>query len=195
MALIEKIKQLRQETGISLAACKKALEEAGGDIEKAKTLLREWGKEVADKKAERGTKEGIIISYIHPNKKVGVLLDIRCESDFVARSDDFQKLAHEICLQIAAMRPLYPKEEDIPENILEREKDIYRQQLKDSGKPEKVIEQIIEGKLNKFKEQVVLMSQPWIKEDKKTISDLVNDYIAKLGENITIKKFIRYEIG
>ncbi len=195
MTLIEKIKQLRQETGISLAACKKALEEAGGDIEKAKTLLREWGQEVADKKAERGTKEGIITSYIHPNKKVGVLLDIRCESDFVARSDDFQKLAHEICLQIAAMKPLYPKEEDIPENILEKEKDIYRQQLKDSGKPEKVIEQIIEGKLKKFKEQVVLMSQPWIKEDKKTISDLVNDYIAKLGENITIKRFIRYEIG
>jgi elongation factor Ts len=194
MISINQIKQLRQETGISVSECKKALEEANGDIEKAKITLREWGKELADKKSAREAGEGIIEAYIHPNKKVGVLLDLRCESDFVARSRDFQNLAHEICLQITAMRPLYLTSEDIPENFLDGEKKIYQEQLKDSGKPEKIVNQIIEGKLRKYKEKVSLVSQSWVKDETKTIKDLINDHIAKLGENITIKKFARYEI-
>ena len=194
MITIDQIKKLRQETGVSITECKKALEESNGDFEKAKEVLRKWGRELAGKKSERETGEGIIESYIHPNKKVGVLLDLRCESDFVARSSEFQKLAHELCLQIAAMKPLFLKEEDIPEKFIEGEKNIYKEQLKDSGKPEHIVNQIIEGKLKKYKEQVSLLSQVWIKDDQKTIKDLIEEYVAKLGENIIIKDFTRYEI-
>ena len=194
MITIDQIKKLRQETGVSITECKKALEESNGDFEKAKEVLRKWGRELAGKKSERETGEGIIESYIHPNKKVGVLIDLRCESDFVARSSEFQKLAHELCLQIAAMKPLFLKEEDIPEKFIEGEKNIYKEQLKDSGKPEHIVNQIIEGKLKKYKEQVSLLSQVWIKDDQKTIKDLIEEYVAKLGENIIIKDFTRYEI-
>ncbi len=194
MITIDQIKQLRQETGVSVIECKKALQETKGDFEKAKELLRKWGRELAGKKSEREAGEGIIESYIHPNKKVGVLVDIRCESDFVARSADFQKLAHELCLQIAAMSPLFLKEEDIPEEFIDGEKKIYKEQFKNSGKPEKIIGQIIEGKLKKYKEEISLTSQPWIKDEEKTIKDLINEYVAKLGENIIIKRFIKYDI-
>lgn len=194
MVSIEQIKQLRQETGISVIECKKALQEADGDFKRAKEILREWGRELANKKAERETGEGIVESYIHPNKKIGVLVDLRCESDFVARSEDFRNLAHEICLQIAAMNPLFLVEEDIPENFLDGEKKIYQEQLKDSGKPKKIISQIIEGKLKKYKEQVSLMSQPWVKDETKTIKDLIDGCISKIGENIAVKRSARYEI-
>lgn len=194
MVLIERVRQLREETGVSIIECKKALEEAGGDIERAKETLRKWGRELAGKKSEREAKEGIIESYVHPNKKIGVLLDIRSESDFVAKSLEFRNLAHEICLQIAAMKPLYIKIEDIPEEFLKRERNIYQEQLKNSGKPKKIINEIIEGKLKKYKEEISLLSQPWIKDESKTIKDLVDEHIAKFGENIIIKKFIRYEI-
>jgi len=194
MISIEIIKQLREETGVSISECKKALEKTNGDLEKAKEILRKWGEEVAEKKSSRQTGQGIIESYIHPNKKVGVLLDIRCESDFVAKSKDFQDLSHEICLQIAAMNPLFIKEEDISEDLINKEKEIYKEQLKDSNKPEKIIEEIIEGKLKKYKERVSLLSQLWIKDEEKTINDLMNEYISKLGENILIKRFTRYEI-
>ncbi len=194
MISIDQVKQLRQETGVSVIECKKALQETKGDFEKAKELLRKWGRELAGKKSEREAGEGIIESYIHPNKKVGVLVDIRCESDFVARSADFQKLAHELCLQIAAMSPLFLKEEDIPEEFIDGEKKIYKEQFKNSGKPEKIIGQIIEGKLKKYKEEISLTSQPWIKDEEKTIKDLINEYVAKLGENIIIKRFIKYDI-
>ena len=148
MVSINQIKQLRQETSVSIIECKKALEEAEGDVEKAKKILRKRGQEFAEKKVDRGAKTGIIESYIHQNKKIGVLLDIRCETDFVAKSADFQNLAHEICLQIAAVRS----------------------------------------------EEIPLLSQPWIKDEAKTIKDLINEYITKTGENIVIKKFTRYEI-
>ncbi len=194
MISINQIKQLRQETGVSVIECKKALQEADGDFKRAKEILREWGRELANKKAERETGEGIIESYIHPNKKIGVLVDLRCESDFVARSEDFRNLAHEICLQIAAMSPLFLIEGDIPENFLDGEKKIYQEQLKDSGKPKKIISQIIEGKLKKYKEQVSLMSQPWVKDETKTIKDLIDGCISKIGENIIVKRFARYEI-
>jgi len=191
---IDQIKQLRQETGVSVMECKRALEEAGGDMEKAKEILRKWGKVFAEKKVEREVKEGIIESYVHPNKKIGVLVELRCESDFVARSEEFQRLAHELCLQIAAMRPLFLREEEIPPEFLDGERKIYQEQLKDSGKPEKIINQIIEGKLEKYKKEISLMSQPWIKDESKTIKDLLDVYIAKLGENLVIKRFARFEI-
>jgi len=194
MVTIDQIKQLREETGVSPTEIKKALQEAKGDTEKAKELLRVWGKTLADKKTSRETKSGIVESYIHPDSKTGVLLDIRCESDFVAKSSDFKNLAHEICLQIAAMKPLFVKEEDIPEEFLDGEIKIYKEQIKDSGKPEKIVAQILEGKIKKYKEEVSLLSQLWIKDDSKTIKELIEDTVAKVGENIEVKRFVRYEI-
>jgi len=191
---LEKIKQLREETQVSLGECKKALEESGGDIEKAKEILRMKGKEIAGKKAQRETGEGIIETYLHPNKKIGVMVELRCETDFVARSEQFKKLAHEICLQIAAMNPLFLKEEDIPEEFLDGERKIYKEQLKDSSKPQKIIDEIIEGKLKKYKQSISLLSQPWIKDETKTIKDLIEETIAKVGENILVKRFVRYQI-
>jgi len=194
MITINQIKQLRQETGVSISECKKALEESNGDIEKAKEILRKWGKDLAGKKKEREANQGIVEAYVHPNRKVGAMLGLRCESDFVARSEEFQNLAHEICLQITAMNPSFVREEDIPEHFLDGKKKIYSEQVKDSGKPQKIVDQIIEGKLKKYKEEICLLSQAWIKDDTKTINDLVNEAIAKIGENIVVERFSRYEI-
>lgn len=194
MVNIDQIKQLRQQTGVSISECKKALEATGGDIGEAKRKLREWGRELAEKKSERETGQGIVDSYVHPNKKIGVLLELNCETDFVAKSKDFQNLAHELCLQIAAMKPMFVKEEDIPEEFCDGERKIYQEQFKNSGKPEKIIDQIIEGKLKKYKESISLISQPWVKDDSKTIKELIESHISKLKENITIKNFVRYEI-
>lgn len=194
MISIDQIKNLRQETGVSVSECKKALEQAKGDNQKAKDILREWGKELAGKKSEREAGSGIIESYLHPNKKVGAMVELRCETDFVAKSKDFKELAHELCLQITAMKPLFLKEEDIDEKFLHGEKKIYKEQLKDSGKPEKIVKQVIEGKLKKYKKQVSLLSQSWVKDDSKTINGLIEEYIAKIGENIKVERFTRYEI-
>ncbi len=194
MSSIEQLKQLREQTGISMIECKKALKEAEGDIEKAKEILREKGKEMIKGKESRGIGQGIIASYIHSGEKIGVLLKIHCETDFVAKSEEFRKLAHEICLQIAALRPLFVSPKDIPEEFLDGERKIYQKQFADSGKPQKIIEQVIEGKLKKYKEEVSLISQNWVKDETKTIGDLIEDYIAKLGEKIEIEKFTRYEI-
>jgi len=194
MESVETLKKLRSETGVSISACKKALDESGGDIEKAKEILRKSGQDLAGKKSSRETEQGIIESYIHANKKVGVLLDIRTETDFVAKSDDFRKIAHEICLQIAAMAPLYVKEEDISENLLKKEEEIYREQFKNSTKPKEVIDSIVKGKIAKQKKEISLLSQPWVKDNSKTIKDLIEEKIAKLGENIIVEKFVRYEI-
>ena len=194
MVNIDQIKQLRKETGLAISECKKVLTESGGNIEKAKEILRKWGCNFARKIGERATTQGIIESYIHPNRKIGALLDIRCESDFVAKSEDFRNLAHELCLQIAAMNPLFLKVEDIPEKFLDRERKIYRKQFSESGKPQKIINEIVEEKLKKYKEEISLLSQPWIKDESKTIKDLISEHIAKLGENIVVKSFARYEI-
>ncbi len=194
MANIDQLKQLREETGISMLECKRALEEAEGDIERAKEILREKGKEMVKGKEGRTISHGVVASYIHPGAKIGVLLELYCETDFVAKSEDFKKLAHEICLQIAAARPLFRKADDIPEEFLDGEKKIYQKQAKNSGKPEKIIEQIIEGKLKKYKEEVCLMPQVWVKDDSKTIKQMIDEHIAKIGENITIKRFARFEI-
>lgn len=194
MVNIDMLKKLRLETGVSFAECKKALEESGGDLVRAKEILRERGQKIAELKSQRQTQQGIIEAYIHPNKKVGVLIDLRCESDFVARSPEFQTLAHELALQITAMKPMYISPEDIPEEFLAGERKIYQEQLTGSGKPQKIIDQIVEGKIQKYKEEVSLMSQPWIRDESKTIRELINDYIAKIGENIKVERFERYEI-
>jgi len=177
-----------------LADCKKALEETGGDIEKAKEVLRKRGEAVAQKKGERSVGAGIIDSYIHSNKRLGVMIELDCETDFVARSEDFQNLAHELCLQIASMSPLFVKEEDIPEEILKKEKEIYEEQVKALNKPKEIVEGIIKGKLERYKKENCLLNQPWIKEEDKTIQNLINEYIAKTGENILVKRFVRYEL-
>ena len=194
MVTIDQIKQLREETGVSVSEVKKALEQSKGDLEKARDLLRVLGKAVAAKKTTRETKSGLVETYIHPNAKTGVLLDIRCETDFVAKSSDFKNLAHEICLQIAAMKPIYVKEEDIQEEFLDGETKIYKEQVAGSGKPEKIVAQIIEGKLKKYKDGICLLSQPLIKDDTKTIKNIIEDTIGKVVEKIEIKKFARYEI-
>ncbi|MBU3895903.1 elongation factor Ts [Patescibacteria group bacterium] len=194
MVSIDHIKQLREETGVSPTDCKKALEEARGDFKKAKDLLRIRGQAVANKKVSRETSRGLVDAYIHPNAKTGVLLDIRCESDFVAKSVEFKTLSHEICLQIAAMKPLFIKEDDIPEEFVDGEKKIYQEQVKDSGKPKNIVDQIVEGKLNKYKQSVCLLAQPWIKDDSLSIKNLIEQAIGKIGENIEVKKFSRFEI-
>ncbi|KUK66192.1 MAG: Elongation factor T [Parcubacteria bacterium 34_609] len=191
---IETIKKLREETGISLGDCKKALEESNGDISLAKEYLKKRGAAVALKKTEREASAGIIDSYIHSNKRLGVLLEINCETDFVARGEEFQNLAHEVCLQIASMKPMYLKEEEIPQSVLEKEKEIITEQVKEMNKPAEVLEGIIKGKLEKYKKEVCLLDQLWIKDDSKTIQSLINEYIAKIGENIIVKRFVIYEL-
>ena len=191
---INQLKQLREETSSPVKDCLKALEDSGGSLEKAKEILKKRGKIIAEKKAEREAKEGIVDSYLHPNKKVGVLLEIRCESDFVAKAKNFQDLSHEICLQIAASNPLFVSEKDIPEDFVEKEKKIYEEQATESGKDKNILEQIIEGKWKKRKEEICLLEQPWIKDENKKIKDLLTESIAKLGENIVIRGFSRFSI-
>ena len=194
MVSIDQVKKLREQTGISIMECKKALEEANGDIEKAKKILREKGKETVKARAGKESANGIVDAYIHGNGKIGVLLEINCESDFVARSEEFKKLSHEICLHIAAANPLFLEETEIPEEFLDGEKKIYQKQFAGSGKPQNIVDQIIQGKLEKYKKEVSLLSQPWIKDPNKTIEDLLNEYRALIGEKIQIKRFARFEI-
>ncbi|MFA5355699.1 MAG: elongation factor Ts [Candidatus Paceibacterota bacterium] len=194
MADLEKVKQLREETAVSLGECRKALEESAGDLGKAKDILRKMGRSLAEKRVSRDAKSGIIYSYLHSNNKVGVMIELRCESDFVANSSDFRNLAHEISLQIAAMNPKFIAPEDITEKDLEKEKEIYEDQLKSSGKPKEMIGKIMEGKINKYKEENSLMTQAWVKDDTKTIKDLFDETVAKIGEKIKVSKFVRYEI-
>lgn len=190
---IELIKKLREETGISLGDCKKALEASNGDMVIAKEYLKKRGASVAEKKTEREVGAGIIDSYVHLNKRLGVLLELNCETDFVSRGEDFKNLSHEICLQVVSMKPKYLKEDEVPENVLEKEKEIIVEQVKEMNKPDNIIEGIIKGKLQKYKKEVCLLDQLWIKDDSKTIQSLINEYIAKTGENIVVKRFVMYE--
>ena len=194
MSNIDQIKQLREETDVSFMQCKKAIEEANGDIDAAKEVLRKWGSQLAQKKSEREVSQGVIGTYVHPNGKIGVMLELLCESDFVAKSEGFKELAHEICLQIAATKPLYLKAEDIPAELLEKEKAIYQEQMKDEDKPKEILEQVIVGKISKYEKGISLLSQGWIKDESKTIQGLVEEYVTKLKENIVVEKFTRYEI-
>jgi elongation factor Ts len=192
---IELLKKLRERTGLGMLDCKKALEEAKGDIDEAINILRKKGIAIAQKRAEKATTEGVVHSYIHPGEKVGVLVELDCETDFVARTEEFRKFAADIAMHIAAMRPLYVNPEEVDPKIFDREKEIYKEQLANSGKPDKIIDQIVEGKLNKFYKEVCLTKQVFVKNDQKTIEDLLKEMIAKTGENIKIRRFARYEIG
>ena len=189
------IKELRERTGAGILDCKKALEKTGGDIDKAVEELRKMGIAKADKKLSRETKEGLIEAYIHPGAKLGVLVELSCETDFVANTKEFKELAHNIAMQIAAQAPSFVKREDIPQEVIEKEKEIYREQLKNSGKHEHVIEKIVEGKLEKFYEEACLYEQAYIKDPSITVEELIKTHIAKFGENIRVKRFARFRIG
>ncbi len=191
----ETVKELRQRTGIGMMECKQALKESKGDIEKAILILRKKGYARAQDKMSRETVEGIIGSYIHLNGKIGVLLEVNCESDFVARNDEFKELVKNIALHIAASDPKYVSSEDIPPEVLDQEKEITREQFKDSKKPPEIVDKIVQGKLGKFYEEVCLLNQPYVKDDKVSIEQLVASHIAKFSENIRIKRFARYELG
>lgn len=192
---IEKVKALREKTGVSVALCKQALEESSGDEVKAVEILRKKGSLLAEKKAGRSAQEGIVEAYVHHNGKIGVLLELNCETDFVAKQDKFKSLAKEIAMQIAATSPRYIKKDEVTQDVLEKEKEIYRELVKKEGKPEKVVEKIVEGKLEKFYQDVCLLEQPYFRDDKKKIKDLLNESVAALGENIVIRRFLRYMVG
>lgn len=189
------IQQLRERTGLGMMDCKKALEETNGDIEKAIELLRKKGAAVAAKRSDKTTAEGLVHAYIHPGAQIGVLIEVNCETDFVARTDAIKEFAHNICLHIAAMKPIYLSTADVDEKFLAAEKDIIKEQLAQSGKTGKVLDQILEGKLKKVFADVCLLEQQYIKNDKFTVNQVLQELIAKTGENIKIKKFARFEVG
>jgi elongation factor Ts len=189
------IQKLRDITGLGLMDCRKALEEAKGDIEGAVELLRRKGASVAAKRADKETAEGLIVAYIHPGSQIGVLVEINTETDFVARTEDVRQFAHDLCLHITAMKPLYLVPEDVDSAFVDREKTIFKEQIASSGKPEKIVNQIVEGKINKFYDEICLLNQPFIKDDEMTVSDVLNQIIGKTGEKIKIKRFSRFEIG
>jgi elongation factor Ts len=189
------VKELREKTGAPMGDCKNALVEAKGDIEGAIVVLRKKGVATAAKKATRTTSEGSVASYIHAGGKIGVLVEVNCESDFVARTDDFKNLVHDIAMHIAATDPRFIRKEDVTPEAYEKEKDIYRAQAVQTGKPAPVIEKIVEGKMTKFYEEVCLYEQPFIKEQTITVSQLIASVIGKLGENISVKRFARFKVG
>ena len=189
------VKDLRAKTNAGMMDCKKALVETNGDFEKAVEYLRKKGLAIAAKRSGRDTKEGLIHSYIHAGSKLGVLVEINCETDFVAKNDQFKQFANDIAMQVAAAVPLAVKREELDETIIEKEREIYRQQALESGKPEKILDKIVEGKLKKFCSEVCLMEQAFIKDPDKTITDLLNETIASIGENISIRRFARFQLG
>jgi elongation factor Ts len=189
------VKALRDLTGAGMMDCKKALEETGGDVEKAIDLLRQKGIARADKRSDRGATEGVIGSYVHFNGKIAVLVELNCETDFVARTEDFQRLAKDLSLHIASANPLAVSEETVPADVLEREKAIYRAQAAESGKPPAVQEKMVEGKVRKFFEERVLLDQPYVKDDSQKVGDLVKAVSGKLGERVAVRRFVRFEVG
>lgn len=189
------VKDIRDRTGAPFIDCKKALEEVGGDYEKAIDVLRIKGLAKAAKKAGRETPEGVVTSYIHAGGKIGVMVEVNCETDFVARNQEFQAFTKEIAMQIAAANPSYITREDVPENVLMREKEVMKAQVIESGKPENMAERIVEGKIIRFYEEICLLDQTYIRDPKIKISDLLKSLIAKIGENIVIRRFVRYQLG
>jgi len=192
---MELVKELREKTGAGMLDCKNALEKANGDINKAIEILREKGLAVAQKRSGRAVSQGMVGAYIHMNGKIGVLVEVNCETDFVANTKEFQDFVHELAMQIAATDPRYVKREDVPEEVIAKEKEIYAKQLEEQKKPPQVIEKIVAGKLEKFYEEVCLLDQPYVRDDKKKISDLLKDLIGKLGENIVVRRFVRFQVG
>lgn len=192
---LESIQKLRQITGLGMLDCKKALETSNGDIEKAIEELRKQGAAVASKRAGKDTAEGIVVAYIHPGAQTGVLVEINCETDFVARTEDIKNFAQDVAMHIAALKPAYLSPEDVSADFLEKEKEIIRVQLANEGKPANFIENIVAGKVNKIYSDVCLLKQTFVKNDKKTIEDLLKELVAKTGENVRIKQFSRFEVG
>ena len=188
------VKDLREKTGAGMMDCKKALAETGGDYAKAEEWLRKKGITGAAKKSGRVAAEGLVGTYVHGGK-IGVVVEVNCETDFVARNEDFQALVKDLAMHIAAASPLYVRREEVPAEALEKEKEIQRQQLREQKKPEQMIEKILEGKMGKYYETVCLLDQYWVKDDKKKISELVTEKIAKIGENISVRRFVRYQVG
>ena len=189
------IKELRERTGSGMADCKKALVECSGDMDKAIEMLRKKGLAKAAKKAGRVATEGLVTSYIHQNNRIGVLLETNCETDFVAKNEAFKEFTQEVSLQIAAMSPQYVKDSEVPEDVIATERRIRMETAKESGKPEQVIGKIVDGQIKKWLKELCLMDQAWVKDDKKTIADLQKELVAKLGENIQVRRFIRFELG
>jgi elongation factor Ts len=189
------VKQLREKTSAGMMECKKALEEAKGNLEEAEVVLRKRGMASAAKKSSRSTKQGSIGTYIHPGSQLGVMVEINCESDFVARTDDFQELVRDLAMHIAAADPLFVRREEVTAEVLDKERDIARDRARNEGKPEKIIDRIIEGRIDKYYEEVVLLEQPFVKESSLTVKDLINQKIAKLGENISVSRFVRMKVG
>lgn len=189
------VKELREKTGLGLMDCKKALVETECDLEKAVEYLRKKGALKAAKREGRATSEGRIGSYIHMNGKIGVLLEINCESDFVAKTDQFAELVHDICMHIAASSPQWISPDNVPEEVLAKEKEIYMVQAKEAGKPDKMLEKIAEGKLRKFFSEVCLLEQPFVKDPDRSVGELIKDKIAQLGENMTVGRFVRFQLG
>jgi elongation factor Ts len=189
------VKDLRELTGVGMMECKRALVEAKGDIGDAEVLLRKWGIASAGKKSARATKQGLIGSYIHHGGQLGVMVEVNCESDFVARTDDFKELVHDVAMHIAAADPRFIRKEDVPADLLDKEKEIARARAVLEGKPEKILDKIVEGRIAKFYEEVCLLDQPFVKEATLTVGQLVKTKIAKLGENIGIARFVRLKVG
>ena len=191
----DKVKELREKTGAGMMDCKSALQEASGDMEEVATILRKKGIASASKKAGRSASEGVITSYIHPGSKVGVIVEVNCETDFVARTKEFQDFAHDVAVQVAAMDPRYRSREDVPEEILNKEREILLGQLVNSGKPENVKKQIVEGRLEKWYTENIFMDQAFVKDDSQKMHDFINNHIAKFGENIVIRRYVRFKLG
>ncbi len=191
----KQVKELRDKTGAGMMNCKKALADAGGDLAKAVDILREKGIAKAATRSGRSAKEGAVISYIHPGDKLGVLLELNCETDFVARTDDFKELSRNIAMQIAAANPQVVRREELDEEILNKEREIYRAQALNEGKPEQIVDKIIIGRIEKFYQEVCLLDQPFIRDQDKTVKDILNETIGKLGENLIIRRFERFALG
>src|SRR5271169_3113475 len=189
------VKQLRERTGAGMMECKSALTESKGDMAEAEVVLRKRGIASASKKSARTTKQGVIGTYIHPGAQLGVLLEVNCESDFVARTEDFQALVHDLAMQIAAADPQFLRKEDVTPAALEKEREIQKARALSEGKPEKMVDKIVEGRMNKFYEEVCLYEQPFIKENTTTVADLIKTKISKLGENISVSRFTRFKVG
>jgi elongation factor Ts len=189
------VKELRQMTGAGILECKNALVDSEGDLEKAANMLREKGLAKAAKKVGREANDGLIGHYIHAGSRVASLVEVNCETDFVARTPDFQTFVHDIAMQVVGAQPKYVSKEDVPAEVIESEQAVYRQQFLDEGKPERILDRIVEGKMSKYYEEACLMEQPFIKDGDVKISDLVTEMIAKLGENIVIRRFVRYQVG
>lgn len=195
MSELDAIRELRARIGAGVLDCKKAISESGGDIQKAIDVLRKRGIAKAESKAGREAKEGIIEAYIHPGAKLGVLLELNCETDFVARNQEFKNLAHDVAMHIAASDPVAVSRGDVPEEILQREREIYTEQAKASGKPEHVVEKVVAGRLDKYYKESCLLEQPFVKDPDKTVKDVVTEAIARLGENIFVQRFQRFKVG